>query len=730
MFSPKQFLVYRAIFGCYLLFHFTRLLPDAAEVFSSNGMIKDVTNLPSFGKLPIFLFYYDHPTIVLLFITSLMFASMCLMVGIRQRLVSLWLFYGWLSLFNRNPFISNPSLAYIGWILLSFACIPSPDSPESAGWKNNQSTVFHGLWIIIPLSYTVSGLHKLQCPSWIDGSALHHILTSPLSRHNFLVQFILTLPPFFLQMMTWISLFAEISFLFLGTFKHLRKCYWFFFLGFHLGILATVNFGDLTCGMLVSHFYFFDPRWFFPKNTVESSDIMTTTTTEEQKQNKWIGRLLIFSVIGLSWWMFDETMLRKFGNLTLSSLWGFGYTVIGLFVVMSLERIFPDQRLPQSKNWWIWVLAINFFQLFAVILATLTWEKWLQQTSYFKSSTGFHLRDYVSPFMGGVLAYLINQWLFYWWHYFRHHVYLFWILFHQFHHSATRIEAITSFYKHPLEIIIDSQIMAALLYSVLGLSQESSIWLSLFSAFGEYIYHMNIKTPKFLGYFFQRPESHRLHHAQNKRIHCPNYSDFPVWDMLNGTFENPDTANEPCGFSKDKDLQRFDMLMFRDVLHHTKSRFSIVSFTCYLLLFWGVFASMGLLVHSPSSHQATVLVSSPLPLVFSSYRGVETFSTTFQLNIEWQNETICSSVILDRSPLKGSYNRRNTYGAMFAYGPFFDDHKLISMRQEILSFAICKPGVVAQEFGIFRPITRVSIQVKSKTAQEFRVWYLWVDCNE
>lgn len=230
----------------------------------------------------------------------------------------------------------------------------------------------------------------------------------------------------------------------------------------------------------------------------------------------WAVLFMICSYVFYSYWnqgidvFFNH--FNQITNIASNMSIGFGIITIILFMMMVLERIFPDQKLPHVPGWWVWVLGINLFQLFAVILATFTWEKWLQHTEYFQNMSSFHLRDYVSPVQGGFIAYVINCWLFYYWHRARHSVYILWLLCHQLHHSATRLETITSFYKHPLEILLDSQIMAVMLYSVLGLSSESSIWLSLFSACGEYFYHMNISTPHWLGYFIQRPESHRLHH--------------------------------------------------------------------------------------------------------------------------------------------------------------------------------------------------------------------------
>ena len=54
------------------------------------------------------------------------------------------------------------------------------------------------------------------------------------------------------------------------------------------------------------------------------------------------------------------------------------------------------------------------------------------------------------------LGYLAITFVFYWWHRARHEVPLLWRWLHQVHHSAARIEVATSFYKHPVEILLNS----------------------------------------------------------------------------------------------------------------------------------------------------------------------------------------------------------------------------------------------------------------------------------
>jgi sterol desaturase/sphingolipid hydroxylase (fatty acid hydroxylase superfamily) len=222
-----------------------------------------------------------------------------------------------------------------------------------------------------------------------------------------------------------------------------------------------------------------------------------------------------------------------------------------------LERWIPGWPLPQVKTWPTRVLLINAAQLGVVLLAGITWDKWLASASL------FNLSAHASPAVGGLIAYFIATFVFYWWHRVRHENDLLWRLFHQIHHSPQRLEVITSFYKHPGEMVVNSIIGALLVYSLLGLSLEAAAIYTLCTALGEFFYHTNIKTPRWIGYFFQRPEMHRIHHQHGR--HKNNYGDITWWDMMFGTYENPKNWVHTCGFDNAKEQQLLDMLAYKDL---------------------------------------------------------------------------------------------------------------------------------------------------------------------
>lgn len=222
-----------------------------------------------------------------------------------------------------------------------------------------------------------------------------------------------------------------------------------------------------------------------------------------------------------------------------------------------IERLIPGWKLPQIRSWPWRVLLINAIQLGVVLLAGVTWERWLSGRSLFQLSA------HLNPVSGGVLAYVIATFVFYWWHRWRHESDWLWRIFHQIHHSPQRIEVITSFYKHPGEMVVNSIIGSLLVFALLGLSPEAGAVYTLCTALGEFFYHTSIRTPRWVGYFFQRPEMHRIHHQYGK--HRNNYGDIVWWDYLFGTYENPAEFTTTCGFDAANEVRLLEMLCYKDV---------------------------------------------------------------------------------------------------------------------------------------------------------------------
>lgn len=235
---------------------------------------------------------------------------------------------------------------------------------------------------------------------------------------------------------------------------------------------------------------------------------------------------------------------------------------LGIIVAVAIgcwlvERLWPANELPKVRAWYPRVVLVNAIQLGIVVLAGLTWDRWLHRVSL------FDLDAHLGVWPQALIAYLVSTFVYYWWHRLRHDSRFVWDIFHQLHHSPRRIEILTSFYKHPVEIWANSLLSSAIVYTLLGCGIAAAAGYTLLTAFAEFFYHWNIRTPRWLGYIIQRPESHRIHHKY--RFHTNNYADLPIFDMMFGTFDNAKTSPARCGFDEWREDRFEDMLAFRNV---------------------------------------------------------------------------------------------------------------------------------------------------------------------
>lgn len=228
-----------------------------------------------------------------------------------------------------------------------------------------------------------------------------------------------------------------------------------------------------------------------------------------------------------------------------------------LLVCYGLERTFPGRVLPNVSGWMGRIVGLLAVRMILLVGIGFLWEEWLAKRSLFR------LAEVMNPMAAAFVAYVASTFVYYWWHRARHESKFLWRLFHQLHHSPRRIETLTAFYRHPLEIAVDGLIGACIVYSVFGLPLEAPIYYSVFGALGQFFIHMNVKTPRWVGFFIQRPEMHCLHHKRDR--HTNNYSEIVWWDLLFGTYENPVEFRGACGFEPEQEQRLREMLAFLEV---------------------------------------------------------------------------------------------------------------------------------------------------------------------
>jgi len=122
----------------------------------------------------------------------------------------------------------------------------------------------------------------------------------------------------------------------------------------------------------------------------------------------------------------------------------------------------------------------------------------------------------------------------------------------------------TSFYKHPLEMLVNSIIGSLLVYALLGIDPAGGAVLNSLYCYRRVLHHKNVRTPRWIGFFFQRPEMHRIHHQYMR--HKNNYGDIKWWEHAVGDLrKSGELYQRRAAFDDKKEQRLLSMLRFVDV---------------------------------------------------------------------------------------------------------------------------------------------------------------------
>jgi sterol desaturase/sphingolipid hydroxylase (fatty acid hydroxylase superfamily) len=224
-----------------------------------------------------------------------------------------------------------------------------------------------------------------------------------------------------------------------------------------------------------------------------------------------------------------------------------------LFLI--LERLFPARQLPQVKGWLL--RGVLAFVMSGFINALLP----MAVVSAVGDRSLFHLAG-LGTVVGGLVLFVVVDMISYWVHRLFHNVHFLWRWVHQAHHSAERLDMAGAGYFHPLDISLTT-LIGTLGAVALGVTPDAAALGGFIGFFYGMFQHLNVRTPRWLGYVIQRPEGHSVHHARG--VHAYNYGNFPLSDLLFGTFRNPANFMPEAGFWDGASARVGAMLFGRDV---------------------------------------------------------------------------------------------------------------------------------------------------------------------
>ena len=214
--------------------------------------------------------------------------------------------------------------------------------------------------------------------------------------------------------------------------------------------------------------------------------------------------------------------------------------IVFFLVLLGVESRFPLRLGKQSKPW---RFLINF-AISGLAIATgasvvkpvaLAAASWSSEGSYGL----MHLLNL--PIAAElVLAFLLMDVSFYYWHRLNHTAPLLW-RFHNVHHVDPDLDVSTSFRFHFVEILYSSA-FRTLQVSVIGVSLITYLVYEICFQCATLFHHSNIRLPleveRWLNKIIVTPRMHGIHHSAVKDETNSNYSViFRWWDLLHGTLK-------------------------------------------------------------------------------------------------------------------------------------------------------------------------------------------------
>lgn len=263
-----QFAICRIALGVYLTVFFGSLIPYAGELLSSAGVVPHVGMNLRQTPFPGILLGADTPRAAQSFVIVGTLAAVMLTFGVLRRFSALLLWYLLASIVQRNTLIADPSTPFTGWLLLAAVLVPTGEPLTLKNWSrlprpgwHFPQSIYVAIWVVLGVSYSVSGLIKLSTPEWTDGRALGMFLSNTLHRHGVIWSTLNGLPAMMLELGTWAGLAAELLAGPLAIWHGTRPLAWVGLVTMHLIILSTMRTTMLSLGALVPLAFAFDVRW-------------------------------------------------------------------------------------------------------------------------------------------------------------------------------------------------------------------------------------------------------------------------------------------------------------------------------------------------------------------------------------------------------------------------------------------------------------------------------------
>lgn len=244
----EQLQLVRVLLGGYLLFLFCSFVPYATELFSNQGVVPNTfAEIIVSPFIPFSIYEISSPLVVQIGLGALIVLAGLFMLGWQQRTSSLLLWLGWVWLSYLNPFSSDPAQAYIGLLLLVFIITPSGTQNQS---NQMSSILYWGCWVILGLSFSISGYEKFTDQMWTDGLAVYNFCTEYAHVEGFITDACASFPAI-PKFITLVSLYSQLLALPLILIPYARTVWWYITFISFAGALFVIDALPVLLGILL-----------------------------------------------------------------------------------------------------------------------------------------------------------------------------------------------------------------------------------------------------------------------------------------------------------------------------------------------------------------------------------------------------------------------------------------------------------------------------------------------
>jgi sterol desaturase/sphingolipid hydroxylase (fatty acid hydroxylase superfamily) len=172
----------------------------------------------------------------------------------------------------------------------------------------------------------------------------------------------------------------------------------------------------------------------------------------------------------------------------------------------------------------------------------------------------FRLFDIGFTWWAFLLAFVLDDFLFYWSHRLQHTIRWGWAS-HVIHHSSQHFNLSTAL-RQPWFDFVSFSFVLAIPLLLIGFHPAMVAFVGSLNLLYQFFVHTEAvdRLPRPIEAVMNTPSHHRVHHGKNPRYLDANYAGvFIVWDRLFGTFV-PERADDPVRYGLVKDIGTFNPL--------------------------------------------------------------------------------------------------------------------------------------------------------------------------